>query len=158
MKIIASKYLTELQKKSVYHLWNEEYPQNLCYNTMQEFEEYLMGLSEKKHYLLINPEEVVVAWAFTFKRDNEKWFAIIVNSLVQDKGYGSLLLNEIKKAETPLVGWVVDHELYSKSNGDKYRSPLVFYRKHQFNILANSRLETSKISAVKIEWKKNRGG
>jgi len=154
MKIIASKYLTTLHKESIYQLWNNEYPQNLCYNTLLEFEEYLMDLSEQKHYLLINMEEIMVAWAFTFKRDAEKWFAIIVSSSFHNKGYGSLLLNEIKYEETQLVGWVVDHEIYSKANGDKYRSPLGFYSKHHFNILANNRLETEKISAVKIEWKK----
>jgi len=54
-----------------------------------------------------------------------------------------------------LNGWVVDGERYIKSNGEKYLSPLEFYKKNDFEILVGERLETEKISAVKIKWKKN---
>jgi hypothetical protein len=154
MKIIIAAFLTDLQKESAYKLWNDEYPRNLLYNTMSEFDEYLNGLPEKRHYLLIEEQEIIVAWAATFKRNDEKWFAIILKSAIHGKGYGTLILDEIKKEEQCLVGWVIDHEKDSKVNGDKYLSPLTFYTKNDFNILANSRIESEKISAVKIIWTK----
>lgn len=154
MKIINSAFLTDSQKESAYNLWNDEYPQNLQYKNISEFDAYLNELLEKKYYLLITEQEIVVAWAATFKRDNEKWFAIIINSAIHGKGYGTLILNEIKKEEQQLMGWVIDHEQDLKANGNKYRSPLTFYTKNNFNILPSSRIESEKISAVKIVWKK----
>ena len=154
MKIITSTFLTDFQKECAYILWNNEYPQNLQYKSIIEFDEYLNGLQEIKHYLLINNKEVIVAWAATFKRNNEIWFAIIIDSTVHGKGYGTAILNEIKKEEKHLVGWVIDHERDSKVNGDKYRSPMAFYTKNQFNILYDSRIESPTISAVKIVWEK----
>ncbi|MFC0512813.1 N-acetyltransferase [Mucilaginibacter angelicae] len=155
MKIITSTFLTDFQKECAYNLWNNEYPQNLRYNTITEFDDYLNGLQEKKYYLLIDDEGIIAAWAATFERNNEKWFAIIINSAIHGKGHGTAILNEIKKEEQHLVGWVIDHERDSKVNGDKYRSPLTFYIKNQFNILPDSRIESATISAVKIVWGKN---
>ncbi|WPU93339.1 N-acetyltransferase [Mucilaginibacter sabulilitoris] len=154
MKIITQTLLTDLQKESVCKLWNEEYPRNLQYKTISEFDGYLNELSEKKHYLLITEQEIMAAWAVTFKRDNEKWFAIIINSTLHGRGYGTAILNEIKKEEQHLAGWVIDHEKDLKVNGDKYHSPLTFYTKNNFNILPDSRIESEKISAVKISWEK----
>ena len=154
MKVITSTSLTDLQKESVYNLWNNEYPRNLRYKTISEFEEYLNDLSEKKHYLLIDEHEIIAAWAITFKRNNEKWFAIIINNAIHGKGYGTAILNEIKTDEQHLVGWVIDHEKDLKVNGDKYRSPLAFYIKNHFHILPDNRMESATISAVKIVWSK----
>ncbi|PWG81350.1 hypothetical protein [Pararcticibacter amylolyticus] len=154
MKITSSICLTEFQKECAYNLWNNEYPQNLRYKTITEFDEYLNGLQRKKHYFLIDDEEIIVAWAATFERNNEKWFAIIVNSAIHGMGHGTAILNEIKKEEQHLVGWVIDHERDLKVNGDKYLSPLTFYTKNQFSILPNSRIESSKISAIKIAWQR----
>lgn len=154
MKIITSAFLTDFQKESAFNLWNSEYPRNLQYNALSEFDEYLNGLSEKKHYLLINKQKIIAAWAVTFKRNNERWFAIIINSAIHKKGYGTAILNEIKKEEQYLVGWVIDHEQDLKASGDEYRSPLAFYTKNHFDILPNIRIESATISAVKIIWKK----
>lgn len=154
MKIISSTYLTDIQKDAAYNLWNNEYPRNLQYKNISEFDEYLDGLLDKKHYLLINSQGIMLAWAITFKRSNEKYFAIIINNKIHSKGYGTAILNEIKKEEQHLVGWVIDHERDSKINGDKYLSPLAFYKKNHFTIIQDSRLESETISAVKIVWKK----
>jgi hypothetical protein len=154
MHIITTTYLTDSQKESAYNLWNNEYPRNLQYKHITEFEEYLNVLSEKKHYLLINEQDVIVAWALTFIRNAEKWFAIIINSKIHGKGFGTMILNEIKKDEPQLSGWVIDHERDSKANGQRYRSPLIFYRKNHFDILPDCRLESETISAVKIVWEK----
>jgi len=126
---------------------------SLQYKSISEFDEYLNGLSEKKHYLLINKQGIIAAWGATFKRNNEKWFAIIIDSAMHGKGYGTAILNEIKKGEQHLVGWVIDHDQDLKVNGDKYRSPLTFYTKNHFNIIPDSRIESTTISAVKIVWK-----
>jgi hypothetical protein len=155
MQIISTTYLTDSQKESAYNLWNNEYPQNLQYKNITEFDAYLNGLFEKKHYLLINEQEIIAAWALTFIRNAEKWFAVIINSEIHGKGYGTMILDEIKKDETQLSGWVIDHERDAKANGQKYRSPLIFYKKIHFDILPDCRLESETISAVKIVWKKH---
>lgn len=155
MKIIHLTSLTEFHKKCIYELWNNEYPQNLRYNDVIDFEAYLDSLAEQKHYLLISEQAIITGWAAVFKRDNEKWFVLIINNQIQGVGYGTLMLDEIKKEESYLVGWAVDHDRYSKINGDKYRSPLAFYIKNHFHILENCRIESGKISAVKIIWKRN---
>jgi len=155
MEIVTSTFLTDFQKECAYKLWNNEYPRNLQHKTITEFDEYLNGLQKVKHYLLIDSEGVITAWAAKFKRNDEIWFAIIINSTVHGKGYGTAILNEIKKEEQHLVGWVIDHERDSKVNGNRYRSPLAFYIKNQFNILYNSRIESPTISAVKIIWENN---
>lgn len=152
MNIITTTSLTDFQKECAYNLWNNEYPQKLQYKNITGFDEYLNGLQQKKHYLLINDEGIITAWAATFERDHEKWFAIIINSVSQGKGYGTVMLNEIKKDERRISGWLIDHERDLKANGEKYRSPLAFYIKNGFNILPDIRIETPAISAVKITW------
>jgi len=154
MKITTSTFLTDVQKECAYSLWNDEYLKNLRYKTIAEFDKYLNGLHNKKHYWLIGNEGVIAGWATTFERSNEKWFAIIINSAIHGIGHGTAILNKIKKEEQQLVGWVIDHEQDSKLNGGKYRSPLTFYLKNQFIILPNSRIESAIISAVKIVWQK----
>jgi hypothetical protein len=154
MQIITTTYLTDSQKESAFNLWNNEYPKDLQYKHLTAFDSYLNGLSEKRHYLLINEEETIAAWAVTFTRNAKKWFAIIINSEIHGKGYGTMILDEIKKDEPQLLGWVIDHERDLKSNGQKYRSPLAFYKKNNFDILPDCRLESETISAVKIVWKK----
>jgi hypothetical protein len=67
-------------------------------------------------------------------------------------GYGSTILKQMKEKETCLAGWVIDGTNYIKADGQPYHSPLGFYLKNQFSILKDSRLETEKISAVKIIW------
>ncbi len=83
---------------------------------------------------------------------NEKWFAMILDSQIQGKGFGTHLLNEAKQSVTELNGWVIDHNNYKKTNGTTYKSPIDFYLKNNFIILSETRLEISKISAVKIKW------
>ncbi|KQB41297.1 hypothetical protein [Flavobacterium aquidurense] len=86
-------------------------------------------------------------------REDENWFAIILDHQIQGKGNGSLLMNEIKSKNDCLNGWVVDHENEVKQNGDLYKSPMPFYIKNGFTIIAEKRIENEKMSAVKINWK-----
>lgn len=154
MKIIEKEVLSLQDKEVLLQLWNSEYPKQLNYQTMDEFDLYLDALSEKNHYLLIDNEDKIKGWAFTFLRNDEDWFAIILNQDVQGTGKGSLLINELKKKKDSLNGWVIDHENDVKQNKEKYKSPLLFYIKNGFVICTETRIENEKMSAVKINWKK----
>ncbi|PJJ10149.1 hypothetical protein CLU83_3542 [Flavobacterium sp. 1] len=152
MNVILTKLLNLEQKRSLFELWNSEYPEKLVYTELSEFEDYLDGLSELKHFLLADDLNKLQGWAFNFERENENWFGIIVNSNVHQKGYGTLLLNELKKCSSVLNGWATDHQNDVKQNKESYLSPMEFYFKNGFSICENIRIENDKISAVKIRW------
>ncbi|CAN1492276.1 hypothetical protein MCETHM1_00231 [Flavobacteriaceae bacterium] len=154
MKIIQTTLLTSDQKQTLFELWNSEYPKKICYAALSEFENYLDNLSELKHYLLLNERNQLKGWAFTFVREEENWFGIILNSEIQSKGLGSLLLNELKKANSVLNGWATDHQNDFKQNKEPYLSPLGFYTKNGFLVNPITRMDNEKISAVKIRWKR----
>ena len=153
MRIIETKVLSLEQKDSLMQLWNNDYPEKLNLKTIEDLELYLNGLSETKHYLLLGDSDEIQGWTFTFLRENENWFAIILNSEIHGKGIGSLLMSEIKKNNTSLNGWVIDQENEIKYNATFYKSPLQFYIKNDFIICSEIRIENEKISAVKINWK-----
>ena len=71
MKIIEKDVLTLEQKDSLMQLWNNEYPARLHLNAIEDFELYLNGLSNTKHYLLVDDSNKISGWAFTFLRENE---------------------------------------------------------------------------------------
>ncbi len=98
----------------------------------------------------------ILGWAFSFGRDNERWFAIILSDVIQRKGLGRILIDKLKSPEDEMNGWVIDEHSTKKANKQNYLSPLDFYRKCGFSILANQRLENEKISAVKIKWTRNK--
>ncbi len=152
LEIIQTTALNEKAKRQVLNLWNSEYPEKLTYNSLTDFEDYLSHLSNLTHYVLTDKEHLILGWALTFDRDNEKWFAIIVSEKIKGKGLGRKMLDELKKAEHPLNGWVIDHNNDKKKNGLTYVSPLKFYEKCGFEIQKDVRLELDKISAVKIKW------
>jgi len=153
MKIIKKEILSAGEKDILRELWNNEYPEKLKCKTVADFELYLNGLSNTKHYLLLDESNEIIGWTFTFLREGEDWFAIILNSKIQGRGNGSLLINEIKNRNNSLNGWVVDHENEIKENGDFYKSPMPFYIKNGFTIITETRIENEKMSAVKINWK-----
>jgi hypothetical protein len=152
MKIIQTGSLTLDQKQSLFELWNSEYPEKIGYNELSEFENYLEGLSNKEHYLVIDDQNQILGWAFTFFREQEDWFGIIIDSKIQGKGFGMLLLDELKKNKLVLNGWVIDHQNDLKQNKEPYLSPLFFYTKNGFLVEKDIRIENEKISAVKIRW------
>ena len=154
MRIIETQVLSLEQKDSLMQLWNNEYPAKLNLKTIEDFELYLNGLSKIKHYLLLDDSDEIQGWTFTFLRENENWFAIILNNEIHGKGIGSLLMNEIKKNNTSLNGWVIDQENEIKHNATFYKSPLQFYIKNDFIICSEIRIENEKLSAVKINWKR----
>jgi hypothetical protein len=153
MRIVQKDILSIEEKEVLRELWNNEYPARLHLKTLEDFDLYLDRLSNTKHYLLFDDSDKINGWAFTFLRENENWFAIILDSKIQGKGNGSLLISELKKNNTILNGWVTDHENEVKQNNEVYKSPMLFYMKHDFTILTETRIENEKMSAVKINWK-----
>lgn len=154
MEFIKRIELSNSEKNEIFELWNNEYPEKLSYSSILEFKKYLEKLSEQSHILLIDQNEKIKGWYFDFVRDNEKWFAMILNSKLHGKGFGTKILNLAKQKEFELNGWVIDHNRDKKKNGEFYKSPLEFYIKNGFKKFSNCRLELDKISAVKIKWKK----
>ena len=154
MEFIKLTELSKMQKKEILNLWNNEYPEKLNYETLSEFEKYLENLTEQSHIIVINENQKIEGWYFDFIRENEKWFAIILNSNYHGKGFGTKILNLAKEKESQLNGWVIDKNNDRKKNGELYKSPLDFYLKNGFKKLVKNRLELEKISAVKIKWTK----
>lgn len=152
MDFIKTNTLSESQKIQVMDLWNTEYPKKLIHKNMTSFNNYLNNLNEQSHILLIDEKDNIQGWYFDFIRENEKWFAMILSSIMQGKGFGTKLLNKAKLKEKELNGWVIDHNNYKKQNGESYQSPLKFYTKNSFKLINEVRLELETISAVKIKW------
>lgn len=155
MKIIKSENLSESQKQRIVALWNAEYPARLRHSGTASFDEYLSKLGAPEHYLLVDENENVKGWLCCFVRDGGKWFAMIVDTTEQKKGYGSRLLNEVKKFENELNGWAIDGEADRKANGEKYPSPLGFYEKNEFKIFPEIKFENQQMSAIKILWRRS---
>jgi len=151
MTITTTHTPTPAQKQSIYHLWNNEYPAQLAYADITGIDQYLLNLNNQRHYFVADNDNVV-GWAFTFEREAEKWFAIIVDSTTQRKGVGTMLMDALKEQEPILNGWVTDHDRYKLLNGAPYPSPLSFYLKNGFEVCGDVRLETDKLSAIKIRW------
>ena len=154
MSIIETDALTEEQKVQIMNLWNKEYPAQLQYSSIEGFDSYLNNLLQPNHFLAIDDNDTLMGWAFSFTRENERWFAIIIDGSMQRQGLGTSLLNRLKENETVLNGWVTDHDRYMKKNGEQYHSPLQFYSRNNFIFCHDVRLETEKLSAVKIAWAK----
>lgn len=154
MKITNTHKLNQEQKEQILQLWNNEYPEKLAYKSIDGFESYLEKLNEVNHFILLNDDEKIQGWAITFERESETWFAIILSENLHGKGWGTKVLNELKRHKNELNGWVIDNSNGKKLNGNFYKSPLEFYLKNEFEVLSDIRLELEIMSAVKIKWKK----
>lgn len=152
MKVIRKENLSLEEKETLMHLRNNAFPVQFGHATFEEFDLYLNSLIDAKHYLL-KVENEIEGWAFTFFRDQEDWFSIMIKNQIQRKGNGTILLEELKRNSFNLNGWVIDHENDIMQNGVGYKSPLLFYIKNDFSVCENTRIENEKISAVKINWK-----
>jgi GNAT superfamily N-acetyltransferase len=151
LQIYKTAHLDEQTKRQLLLLWNAEYPAKLSYD-MVEFEVYLQNLFNVEHFLLASESKLVRGWAFTFERQDERWFAVILSKEVQGRGWGRKMLDVLKQSENVFNGWVIDHNNDRKINGDVYTSPINFYERNGFEVLNGIRLELDKISAVKIRW------
>lgn len=157
MKIITTPILSDHQKQAALKIWNTEYPVRLLMPGMDELDAFINPLINPKHYLLINEVNEIVGWAATFSRETARCFFIILSGSIHGKGYGTLLLNEIKKDEKQLFAWAIDHDNDVKANGEPYASPIKFYRKNEFTINEGLRLENEQLSAVNILWNAETG-
>jgi len=153
MKVFEKINLDDDDKIHISKIWNNEYPISLNFSDSFGFEKYLTGLSNPNHFILRDQNNELLAWACKFERDNEKWFAIILDEKIHGKGKGTEILNLIKKNENELNAWVIDKENSYKINGEIYKSPLSFYSKNGFLVYPDVRMENEKVSAVKIVWK-----
>lgn len=151
LQISTTTILTETQKQAALRLWNNEYPRQLAYGNIRELDEYLDRLEQPIHYLALDRSNIV-GWLFIFNRNDERWFAIIIDSTAQRQGIGSGLLYHAKQQYPILNGWAADHNNDVKSNGEPYLSPLQFYIKNGFEVLRDTRLENDHLSLVKIRW------
>lgn len=150
MKIVSKSDVSFEEKEIIFQLWNNEYPEKISYNSIEDLETYLNNLADLNHYFIYDDFNEIKGWAITFTRESEKWFAIIINSKIKNKGFGTQLLNHLKSVENNLSGWVIDHNNDLKSDGTSYVSPLHFYLKNGFSICEGIRIETDKISVIKI--------
>ena len=148
-------FLTSEHIKELFQLWNNVYPQQLEYKEIGQLEMYIQSLENSYHLLLCHGADTVIGWAFSFDREGERWFAILLQKLAQRKGYGRELLNHLKNHDAALNGWMIDHDRYITADGKSYMSPLDFYKKCGFEILSDQRLELDIISAVKIRWSRD---
>ena len=155
-KIIETNNLNRKTKSQLLELWNNEYPEKLYYKDLVEFDAYLENLFNLTHLLLVDEKNIINGWAFSFDKESERWFGIMISEKFHGQGLGSKMLDKLKQTNHELYGWVIDHNYDKKINGKPYNSPLTFYKKHNFEIVETERLELEKISAVKIRWKYQR--
>ena len=154
MNIQAQTYLTTEQKQAALKIWNSEYPVKLQMPGMNEFDAFLSPLVDTKHYLLIDAGSLA-GWAATFAAGPVRSFFIMLNSAYHGKGYGTILLNELKKEGPRLFAWAIDHNNDVKPDGRPYPSPIDFYLKNGFTVNKELRLENEQLSAVNILWEAN---
>jgi len=143
--------LNQEQKEQITHLWNTHYPVSLRYDSPSEFDDFLNSIEDSVHYLHM-ADNVLAGWMAIFKRNEEIWFSIILDTEFQRKGIGQKLLDIAKNECRTLHGWVVDHDKCMKSDGTPYISPIPFYIKNGFKVLNGIRINTEKLNAVKIRW------
>ena len=148
MKITKTKTLTAHQSGIINQLWNDEYPLKL----KDRFPILLDGADWYNHYLVLNEDENVIAWAVDFEKEKQIRFSIIVASKHKGKGLGGLLIDKLKEENKEFYGWVIDHNDDLKSNGEHYQTPMQFYLKHGFEILNDIRIDNEMIKAVLIKW------
>ncbi len=151
MKIVTTTELSKAQKETIVYLWNREYPVRIS-TTKEGFDEYLNASARQTHFLMLDDANEVIGWAYTFDREGDRWFSIIINGLYHGIGLGRMMLDQMKENESFLNGWVIDHDDEIKQNGEPYESPLAFYLKNGFEVHADIRFENEKMSAVKMVW------
>ena len=154
MHFETCKRLKREQKHQLFSLWNSEFPVSLVHRQPEDCDHYLYKLVNPQHYLIRLNDQTIVAWTYSFERQGETWFGLLVNPLFQRRGHGSKLLEILKQQHPKLNGWVIDHRADIKQNGESYPSPLSFYLKNKFCTIPDCRLENELLSAVKMHWEK----
>jgi GNAT superfamily N-acetyltransferase len=156
MRFFEAKDLSQKQKLEIVDLWNCEYPKLLNLGGLPEFDIYLDTLSDKHHILLCDEDDSVKGWLIYFLRDDERCFAMLLDSGVQGQGMGSEFLRMAKERNSELNGWVIAHDTELKKNGEFYISPIEFYRKNGFEIRRDIQLKKENINGIKVIWRLKR--
>ncbi len=151
MQLVTTLNLNREQKLQALTIWNTEYPERLMMPAVADFDDFINTLFNPKYYLLLDGE-VIAGWAATFFINDIRCFFIMLNSAYHGKGYGTMLLNELKKHGDQLFGWAIDHNNDRRTDGRLYPSPIDFYKKNGFAVNDELRLENEKLSAVNIVW------
>ncbi|WP_311561311.1 N-acetyltransferase [Prevotella bivia] len=153
LELQQKSLLSEEEKKVLLSLWNGEYPIIISHSSLQSFNHYLDSLENVTHYLLMDlSHNIIKGWAFTFDRDNLRWFAIILSPTIQKKGIGRAMLKFLITKEKPLNAWVIDQDRYMKSNGQPYLSPLSFYLKLGCEVSKEEVSKSGNFSVVRIKF------
>jgi len=121
--------------------------------TIADFQAFLDQMIDPKYYLVMDNSDIA-GWAATFTAGPVRSFFIMFNSAYHGKGYGTLLLNELKKEGPRLFAWAIDHNDDVKPDGRPYPSPINFYLKNGFTVNEDLRLENEQLSAVNILWER----
>ncbi len=152
LRYTVQKSLSLSQKKQLLRLWNNEYPLVINYDSINGLEQYLQNIADLNHILIQDANNSIQGWYYDFIRENERWFAIIINSAIQGKGYGTSLLRMAQEKRNVLNGWVIPGNGYVKKNGSIYESPIEFYKKMDFKIIHDIKRDTEKLDVIKITW------
>ena len=131
MRFKQTTTLDDVDLRTVFRLWNAEYPAVLGHGSEAAFRAYLEQLENADHHLVTHGG-AVCGWAVAFDREEERWFILIVDGAFHGCGLGSRLLDRLKTRNLVLNGWVVEQDSYLKSNGQRYHSPQPFYEKQGF--------------------------
>lgn len=154
MSIIETSTLTEEQKRDIVELWNKEYPKGLALVDVTDFDLYLQALSNRHHLILCDENGRVKGWLIYFIRENEPCFAMILDSSLQGKGWGSRFLDRAKERNSVLIGWVIDNSDEPKQNGEPYLSPIGFYRKNGFTVRPDIQTKKKNINGIRVIWER----
>ena len=152
MEFKETNQLDSFYKEQVRLLWNQEYPFIICQKSTEDFEKYLSSLKDKNHILILK-ENKLLGWYCDFRREGERWFAMILDKKIQGIGIGKKIIEKVKRKHKELNGWVIVEENYLKENNEVYKSPFGFYKKLGFVIFEDKKLDSSILKAVKIQLK-----
>lgn len=152
MNFIETQKLVKDQKLQIIDLWNQEFPGEISLSGLNDFNEYLQGLSDKHHIILIDKTGTLKGWLLHFIRNKKRWFTMILDSSIHGQGWGSTFLEQAKKSNSELNGWVVDTNSELKQNGERYISPIRFYKKNKFNVEYETQNTVKSINVVKVVW------
>ena len=143
--------LSQKEKEKIVSVWNQEYPRELAYSSVHDYDAYLSKIEILNHYL-IKKEGVIVAMASVFIREEDTWFSILINGKHQRRGLGRQLMNQLMCDYDRLNGWMVDQEGSTLATGKAYSIPASFYQKLGFVKL--SKVNEKPVRCIHIQWDK----
>lgn len=66
MNFIKTEKLSNEQKIEIFQIWNNEYPEKLAFQKVENFDEYLNKLENPVHYIIQNNKNKIIGWAIDF--------------------------------------------------------------------------------------------